>query len=236
MSHEVVQELIPAYALGALDQDERSLVVAHLDECPACRTLLNDYQAIGTSLLYTVPLIAAPPGLTDDLRRRIARPRSQTRPRRAWFAFLRRPAYLALAVSLVLLLTTNLYWSSRLAQAERQAALLVELLQAPSIPLRPDTDASQASGVLYAPRWGRVALLVVRDMPPLPADKAYQLWLVRSGQRENGGLFRVNRDGSGFLLVKSPRPLQEYEAVGITAEPAGGSPGPTSPRVIGGRL
>jgi anti-sigma-K factor RskA len=236
MSHEVVQELIPAYALGAVDQDERALVVAHLDECPACRALLSDYQAVGTGLLYTVPLVAAPPGLTEDLRRRMAQPRWQTGPRRARFAFLRRPAYLALAASLILLLATNLYWSNRLAQAERQAALLAELLQAPSIPLQADSDASQASGVLHVPRRGQVALLVVRDMPPLPADKVYQLWLVRSGQRESGGLFRVNRDGSGFLLVKSPRPLQEYEAVGITAEPAGGSPGPTSPRVIGGRL
>lgn len=236
MSHEVVQELLPAYALGAVDQDERSLVAAHLDECPACRALLDDYRAISTGLLYSVPLIAAPPGLTEDLRRRMARSRSQTRLRRAWFALLRRPAYLALAASLILLLATNLYWISRLAQAERRAALLSELLQAPSVSLRPDTDASQANGVLYVPRWGQVALLLVRDMPPLPADKAYQLWLVRSGQRESGGLFRVNRDGSGFLLVKSPRPLQEYEAVGITAEPAGGSPGPTSPRVIGGGL
>lgn len=83
MTHEVVQELLPAYALGAIDKNEESLIVAHLDECPACRTLLDDYQTVSADLLYTVPLIAAPPGLTEDLRLRIARPRPQAQPRRA---------------------------------------------------------------------------------------------------------------------------------------------------------
>ncbi|MCC7353049.1 MAG: anti-sigma factor [Anaerolineae bacterium] len=93
-----------------------------------------------------------------------------------------------------------------------------------------------ATATRYVPAEGRAGLLVVRNMPPLPAGKAYQLWLVQSGQRDNGGLLQVGQDGSGFLLVKSPRPLHEYEAAGITMEPAGGSPGPTSPRVIGGRF
>jgi hypothetical protein len=49
-------------------------------------------------------------------------------------------------------------------------------------------------------------------------------------------LFTVDASGRGVWVVRSPRPWKEYQAVGATVEPAGGSPGPTSPRVIGGRL
>jgi RNA polymerase sigma-70 factor (ECF subfamily) len=47
---------------------------------------------------------------------------------------------------------------------------------------------------------------------------------------------KVAGDGYGILLIRSPRLLREYDALGITVEPAGGSPGPTTPRVLGTEL
>jgi hypothetical protein len=55
-------------------------------------------------------------------------------------------------------------------------------------------------------------------------------------QRENGGAFRVDEQGFGMISVIAQRPFTAYQRVGITEEPAGGSPGPTSPRVIGATL
>jgi anti-sigma-K factor RskA len=78
--------------------------------------------------------------------------------------------------------------------------------------------------------------LLVAGMPQLPPGRVYQLWLVAKGQRQNGGTFTVDAAGSGLLLVRSALPLTAYDAAGVTVEPAGGSPGPTSPRVIGGPL
>jgi anti-sigma-K factor RskA len=77
---------------------------------------------------------------------------------------------------------------------------------------------------------------VVNNMPALPADRVYQLWLVADGQRISGGTFRVDADGRGALLVQPPQPWSAYQRLGVTTEPTGGSPGPTSPRVIGGTL
>jgi hypothetical protein len=81
------------------------------------------------------------------------------------------------------------------------------------------------------------AVLIVQDLPPLQQGRAYQLWLGWGDrQRDNGGVFRVDEQGFGMLRVTTPQPFTAYQRVGITEEPAGGSPGPTSARVIGTTL
>ena len=73
-------------------------------------------------------------------------------------------------------------------------------------------------------------------MPELEPGKTYQAWLVQDGQRVSAGTFGVNRDGYGVLIINSGKPVTEYQQLGITVEPAGGSPAPTTPRVMGGEL
>ena len=159
-----------------------------------------------------------------------------------WWAGLRLRAVAPVLVGLVLLLAvTNFYWAGRVNRLERQrteqASAFARLLaEAPTIPLIADTPPAYMQGVVYAPTQGQLALLCVYDMPALPADKAYQLWLIRDGMRDSGGVFQVSKDGFGLLVIRPDRPLSEYSALGITVEPAGGSPAPTSPRVLGASL
>ena len=146
----------------------------------------------------------------------------------------------ALAFVILLLVITNLYWLSRTndlrRQVAEQASLVASLANASTITLHADEPAPYAQGVVYASTGGQIALLCVYGMPELPADKAYQLWLIKDGKRESGGVFQVSESGFGFLMVKPTHPMNEYSAVGITVEPIGGSPAPTSPRVLGGSL
>jgi anti-sigma-K factor RskA len=93
-----------------------------------------------------------------------------------------------------------------------------------------------ARGWIYVDPAADSALLVASRLPPLPPDRAYQLWLVRDGQRVSGGVFRVDPEGYGWLKVRAPQALASYTRVGITVEPLGGSPGPTGARVLGGDL
>ena len=239
MIHEAIQELIPAYALGATDPDESAQVEVHLRTCARCRALLADYQLLADELLYTVPYTAAPPHLQADLRRRLAPPAPPTRSR-SRFAWFRAPAFALALAAVLLLFLSNAYWWTRVNRLERQLTL-----QATAIPLvatgqrirlQGDAPAPQAWGELHFQPHAQVAVLEVHRLPALPPGKVYQLWLIRNGQRDSGGIFQVDARGEGTLLVTSPKPLQAYDAVGVTVEPAGGSPGPTSPRVIGGRL
>jgi anti-sigma-K factor RskA len=77
---------------------------------------------------------------------------------------------------------------------------------------------------------------VVDSLPVLDVTHQYQLWLIKDGKRTSGGVFSVSQAGYGALAISSPQPLKEFAAFGITIEPAGGSPGPTGDKVMGGSL
>ena len=94
-------------------------------------------------------------------------------------------------------------------------------------------NADAATGVIIISEDGAHGALIVQELPQLSEEQAYQLWLIDDGERADGGTFSVDEDGYDSHYVSSPRPLGEYEAFGVTIEPAGGSPGPTGPQVLG---
>jgi anti-sigma-K factor RskA len=240
MDHETIQGLIPAYALAATDPDESQAVEMHLPSCADCRVLLADYRRLGEDLLFAVPAMAAPAGLTERMQRRLAPAPREAAPGPWWARPRLRPAVFALGAAVLLLAVTNFYWFGRVKGLEQRAAgpavTASWLADAAAIPLRADGSGAWAQGVVYAPKGAQPALLCVYGMPALPAGKTYQVWLIKDLRRDSGGLFQVSPDGFGLLVLRPERPLSEYSAVGITVEPAGGSPGPTSPRVLGASL
>ena len=77
-----------------------------------------------------------------------------------------------------------------------------------------------------------LAVLRASAFPTLEAGHVYQLWLIRDGQRTSGGLFTVDAQGQGTLVFTPPESLDNFEGMGITPEPEGGSTGPTAPPVV----
>ena len=84
MDHASIEELIPAYALGATDPAESQAVQAHLPTCSDCRALLASYSDLGGVLLYATPPISAPRGMTERMQRRLAQPRQDVVPAPRW--------------------------------------------------------------------------------------------------------------------------------------------------------
>jgi anti-sigma-K factor RskA len=96
------------------------------------------------------------------------------------------------------------------------------------------TDAAPlASGYMIAFPGERDGSLTVDDVPALDAYHQYQVWLIDDGKRTSGGVFSVNDQGYGVLLITAEYPLDSYDGFGITIEPTGGSPGPTGKKVLG---
>ncbi len=251
---EQVTELLPEYVLGALSPAEAADVQAHVAQCADCRAALADYEAVTEGLLYAAPPRSAPAYLEADLRRRIqAATAPVARPARAgWrerLAGLFRPrlryATIAALAAAALLMITNVYWIGMLKQLQAQQASLTQQAVAQqaaldvlagggrSIALKGDAANPQAKGVcIFSPEQDR-AVLIVDDLPELPADRTYQLWLVHNGKRDSGGLFTVDAQGQGTLIVRAPQSLEYYDSIGVTVEPLGGSAAPTTPRVMG---
>lgn len=83
---------------------------------------------------------------------------------------------------------------------------------------------------------GTVALLAVLNLPPLPADQVYQVWLMQGGRKYDAGLFTVDSTGYAQAAIIPVVPFAEIDGIGITIEPAGGSDGPTGTNVLKGDL
>src|SRR3954467_7988513 len=65
MTCNEAQELLEAYALGALDPVEQRQIAAHIAECSDCARIARAYQQAVDHLALDVPLVKASPRLKD---------------------------------------------------------------------------------------------------------------------------------------------------------------------------
>jgi anti-sigma-K factor RskA len=234
-----VDELLAAYALDCLDQGEKEEVTRHLAQCAQCRAELNAYQEVAALLPFGGSLVDPPPDLKARLLAQVeSQSRPDSRPAPGWIdrilGWTRRSAPLWGTVSLVLVVLLGISNLLLWGQVRQMQSTLPSQMQFVRMS---GTDAAPAAqGVIVIGADGDHGTLVVDKLPPLQADKQYQLWLIDDGKRTDGGVFSVDRDGYGSLWVSSPRPLASYPSFGVTIEPQGGSPGPTGQKVLGGSL
>jgi anti-sigma-K factor RskA len=93
----------------------------------------------------------------------------------------------------------------------------------------------QPQGSAIYVRNGGTLVFIASNMPPLPAQKAYELWLIPvSGAPIPAGVFKPDAHGSATVL-KPPLPAgTEAKTFAITIEPEAGSASPTSqPMMVG---
>jgi anti-sigma-K factor RskA len=233
-----VTELIPAYALGCLDEAEALLVAQHLASCAACQAELSSYEAVVGQLSLAVPDAEPAVDLKARLLGQIERPSPEPPApttavsRRQWWPAGRglfnaawwRPA---VALLLLLLLVSNIFLWHQL----NRAALTANDFQ--YIVLAATEASPEARGLIVVNESGQSGTMIVDGLPPLDESQQYQLWLLRNGVREDGGVFSVYRSGYYAMPIHAPESLDQYTGFGITIEPAGGSPGPTGARVLG---
>jgi anti-sigma-K factor RskA len=238
MSNEThIHELLPAYALGILTEVETAQVDDHLAICAACRAELRQYQTVADELPLALVQATPRPALKMNLMKEIHNRRQKTvssfRPSliQSWGSFLRRsfPAW-GLALIAVLALGNLLLWRrTNLVSGRNASSMRV-------VALANTKDSPQAVGSLMLNPSGEYGTLVVDGLPVLEIGYQYQVWLKLGDQRISGGLFSANADGYASLELAAPLPLNQYQSVGITIEPAGGSSGPTGAKVLGGNL
>jgi anti-sigma-K factor RskA len=219
-----VTDLLPEYVLGLLSGRERRRAERHLGRCAGCRAELASWEAV-TDDLARAPFPAEPPeALAERILARLPAGGGRLRaPRLAggW-------AIAVLAV-LVASAAANVVLWRRVQVAQ---AVYADTL---SVPMVGTEAALGAAGTLVPSIDGRHATLTVQGLPHLTSGRQYQLWLVKDGARTSGGVFSADNSGRACLVLTPPQRLATYTAFGVTVEPWGGSPGPTGPRVLGGR-
>ncbi len=254
MSHEPFSELAAAYALGALDGDERSRFEAHLRAgCRECETALVDYGETLAAVTAELPPVGPPPGVKAALLERIAAqtprapaPRAQPQrvselPRPRWIAW--RWAFAgALAASLVV----NLFLGVRMTRISRELAArseegfkireqLVQMQELLEIARKPGNQVVALAGLKPSPgaegtmywRRGGGGIFLAGGLPPPPSGKTYQLWAIAGGKPVSAGVFGVDPSGSGTLRVSPLAGVPKVDLFAVTLEPAGGLPQPS---------
>ena len=234
---EHVIDLLPAYGLDILTGAEKDQVVEHLAICPKCRAELRTYQLTKDELGLASKQFTPRPQVKSGLMRQVTALQKQTSAssrifpwRRGLDVFLRSTPVWGLALIIVLALASWLLWD-QLHQDNLANPALLRV-----IALASTENAPGAIGSLVISQNGEYGTLIVDKLDALDTDHQYQLWLIKDGQRSNGGVFSVNPDGYASLLIYGPQPLNFYQAVGITVEPTGGSPQPTGSKVLGGEF
>lgn len=246
--HEQYAEDLALYALDTLRGDERVKLEQHLATCAACRLeleqLRGDMALMAMSAAGPRPPQRARQRLLDAVARE---PRTsnagQTSGSRSWWGWLgwaATAAVIVFAVSLwrenLLLRATLASASSRQAESARQLEELRKIAapiidpEAQRVTLVAAKTPPQPQGKAFYLRSRSSLVFLASNMPALPPQKAYELWLIpTSGNPIPAGVFKPDAHGSASV-VNPPLPAgTEAKAFAITVENEAGSAAPTTP-------
>ncbi len=232
-----VLDLLPAYVVDALTDEETGQVAEHLAGCQTCQEELARLQQVADDLPLALAQTTPPPRVKEVLMSAIHSRRLEAAPAKqptAWqklAGFLRMPLPALGLTFIVLLAIGNIFLLRQLNLANNQATTPMKV-----IALANTQNAPGANGTLIINQPGDYGTLVVDKLATLDSSQQYQVWLLNNGERISGGVFSVNPDGYASLEIMAPKPLAQFDSVGITIEPFGGSPGPTGPKVLGGAI
>ena len=223
-----VLDLLPGYPLGCLDAEDEQKVRSHLANCSSCRRELEAYVGVTDLLSSSVPVIEPPARLEDRVVSTLRVVKASGARRRES----RRPALYAVAAVLVAVLgaANLLQWSGAIRPGQpRSSRFLVAALEGTG-------GAHEAYGTVVLDPADLEGVLAVTGLERLDAGHQYQVWLIRGGERRSAGVFSVDDEGYGALLLKVPADFRDFAALGISVEPAGGSVAPTGAKVMGGAI
>ncbi|MGH9335392.1 MAG: anti-sigma factor, partial [Vicinamibacteria bacterium] len=106
--------------------------------------------------------------------------------------------------------------------------------QTRAVSLAGQGEAEGAAAKAFLDPANRRLFLYVYNLPPPPAGRTYQLWLIVGGSPVSMGTFGVEPDGSGRLDTATVPAFEGEVTVAVSVEPEGGVPQPTGPIVLVG--
>ncbi|WP_436772802.1 anti-sigma factor [Yinghuangia sp. YIM S09857] len=234
-----------AYALDALTERERTVFENHLRTCGSCRTEARELAATAARLGGATPGAQPPDDMRERVMRAIRTVRQEGPPpaRPLWNDRLRRHGPRAvLAACLVVAGASGgiALWQHDRAQearsdardaeeevrrqADRQAQL-GQVLSAPDARAAGTRFGNGATGTVVVSAGRNQAVFLAAGLPEPPPGSVYQLWYARDGHMAPAGFLPYDRVSSAALLTGG---ADGATAVGVTVEPDGGSPQPTS--------
>jgi anti-sigma-K factor RskA len=220
MEDRELHDLTAAYALDALDEDERGAYEAHLPGCTRCREELADLAQTAALLAHGAPAATPPPALRERILEEAHRNRGGQ-----VLSFPRRPrivlaaAGTLAAAAAAIAIVAGVQWASvsdDLDDAKSALSVLADP-EARSVPLE------GAKGRLVVDREGSAAI-IVGELDLAPSGRTYELWVIRGDNPRRAGLFEGGDEPDLVLLEER---VDGPATVAVTLERDGGVDAPT---------
>jgi hypothetical protein len=96
------------------------------------------------------------------------------------------------------------------------------------------TGAAEATALMFWDKTNNNWAFYAHHVAPLPAGKAYQIWLITPTQKISAGTFTPASDSSVEVHATYALPPNALKGVAVSEEPTGGAPQPTGRIVIVG--
>ena len=99
-----------------------------------------------------------------------------------------------------------------------------------------DGTTTEVRGFIVARTSETAVMVAAADMPALPSDKVFRVWIVSDDEFRDAGIFEVDSEGYGIMHIDLGEPVSNFEGVMITVEPAADTSGPAGSPVLKGNL
>ena len=99
-----------------------------------------------------------------------------------------------------------------------------------------DESTAAVSGWIIARTSETAIMLAAANLPALPAQKVFRVWIQIDGEFRDAGIFDVSSEGFGLKEIELGEPVSNFENIMITVEPAADAPGPAGSPVLKGNL
>jgi hypothetical protein len=236
--------LTGAYALDAIDGPERDTFERHMRRCRACDNEVRGLAETATSLAMIAAepppsglrsrVLAAtavtrqlPPVPTADAAGQSRRPRRVATPWIPWLATGIAIACLAIAVGFGVVGVSDQH---RLSVLQAQSRAVAAVLAAPDARIASQSTSRGGTATVVVSRSENAVVVSTSGLPPLPASRVYQLWLIGPPRTRSAGLLPAASAGRTALVLATG--LRAGDQVGMTVEPAGGTSKPTTKPIL----
>jgi len=217
-----IHALSGAYALDALHDLERAEFERHLATCDSCR---DEVASLRDAAGHLADISAAPP--PADLRAKVLAGAQSVRPLPPLLIEPERrrriPALVAAAALVVGLGAGAAVWQPWKPETV-QLSMADRVRQAPDAQSWTQSLPSGGSVTVTRSKAVGVAVWQSTGLKPLPSGRVYELWLQAPDESlKPAGLFSA---GDGEVVMRGD--ATQAIGAGVTEEPSGGSPAPTT--------
>jgi len=251
------RELLEAYALGALDPEERAALEAHLAAgCAECAKAVEEARWLVSHLAYAAPE-ASPSDILKGRLMRTVRAEAQSQADLKSDSLSTKgtiPFWLWAAVAALLIFSVYSTWNMRrlqieiresndraaallaqrqktelqLAAAKREAMIMMDPSSVKFVLAGQNAQGPQLEAICHP----QLGLVVMGENIPMPSPHhVFQLWFIpkaKGAKPMPSMMVMPDANGKFVMLVSNPpESMGATKALAITEEPEGGSPWPT---------